>query len=53
MISGLTLHAWLLIEMQLKGVVLNKLDKNNDPIKKHFLINLSILYILYNIIFFQ
>ena len=31
-IFGLTLHAWLFIEMQLKGVVLTKLNKNNDPI---------------------
>ena len=31
-ISGLTLHAWLFIEMQLKEVTLTKLDKNNDPI---------------------
>ena len=31
--------------MQLKGVVLTKLDKNNDQIKKQFLINVNILYI--------
>ena len=31
-ISGLILHAWLFIEIQLNGAVLAKLDKNNDPI---------------------
>ena len=31
-ISGLTFHAWLFIEMQLNWVVLAKPDKNNDPI---------------------
>ena len=35
-ISGLALHAWFFIEIQLKAVVLTKLDKNNDPIKKGF-----------------
>ena len=35
-ISGLTLRASLFIEMQLNGVVLTKLDTNNDPIKKSF-----------------
>ena len=31
-VSGLTLHAWLFIEIHLKGVMPTKLDKNNDPI---------------------
>ena len=41
-ISGLTLHALLFIEMQLNGVVLAKPDKNNDPILSTFLINTNI-----------
>ena len=43
-ICGLALHAWSFIEIQRKEVVLTKFDKNNDPMKKHFLINLNILY---------
>ena len=43
-ISGLALHASLLIEKQLNEVVLTKFDKNKDPIKKHFLMNRNILY---------
>ena len=41
-ISGLTLHALLFIEIQLNEVVLTKFDKNNDPIKKHFLMNRNV-----------
>ena len=44
-ISGLALHTWLFIEIQLKEVVLTMFDKNNDPIKKQFLIHLNILYV--------
>ena len=55
-ISGLALHGWLLIEIQLSGiafkeVVLTKFDKNNDPMKKYFLINLNILYVALQIVF--
>ena len=50
-ISGLALHAWLFIEIQLKEVVLTKFDKNNDPMKKHFLINLNILYVALQLVF--
>ena len=35
-ISGLALHAWLFIEIQLKEVALTKFDKNDDPMKKLF-----------------
>ena len=38
-ISGLTLHAWLFIEIQFNGVVLTKLDKIAKPIKNILLIN--------------
>ena len=31
-ISGLTLHAWLFIEIQLNGVVLTKLVINANPV---------------------
>ena len=44
--SGLALHGWLFIEIQLKEVVITKFDENNDPMKKHFLINLNILYFI-------
>ena len=43
-ICSLALHAWLFIETQVREVVLTKFDKNNYPMKKHFLINLNILY---------
>ena len=46
----LALHAWLFIEMQRKEVVLTNFDKNSNPLKKHVLINLNILYY---IIFFH
>ena len=49
-IFGLALNAWLFIEIQRKEVVLTKFDKNNDPMEKHFLININILYY---IIFFS
>ena len=39
--------------MQPKGVALTKLDKNNDPIKKHFLINLNILYVALQLVSFR
>ena len=32
-LSGLALGAWLIIEIQLNGVVLTKLDKNGNPVK--------------------
>ena len=44
MLYILALHTCLVIEIQLKGVVLTKFDKSNDPMKKYFLINLNILY---------
>ena len=50
-ISSLALHTWLFIEIELNEFVLTKPDENNDPMKNHFLINLNILYIMYNIIF--
>ena len=31
-IYGLTLHAWLFIEIQFNRVIITKLDKNNNPI---------------------
>ena len=34
-------------------VVLTKLDKNNDPMKKHFLINLNILYVALQLVSFR
>ena len=41
-ISGLHLHAWLLIEMQLKEFAFVKLDKIVNPMKNSFLTNLNI-----------
>ena len=35
-ISGLTLHAWLFIEIELKRVVLTKPDKNASPVENIF-----------------
>ena len=47
----LCLHAWLLM---LNGVALNKLDKNNDPIRNTFLTNPSILlYVALQLVFFR
>ena len=43
-ISGLTLHSWLFIEIQLNEFMPLKVDKNANPVKKHFLINPNILY---------
>ena len=37
--SGLALHAWLLIEIQLKELAFVKLDRNVNPIKNNFLTN--------------
>ena len=42
--SGLTLHAWLFVEIQLNGVVLTKLDQKANPVKNISLINLNIFY---------
>ena len=51
-ISGLTLHASLFIEILLHWVVLTKLDKNANPVKNIVLINsISLLYVLFYIIF--
>ena len=49
---GLTLHSRLFIEIQLNEIQLTpvKVDKNINPIKKHFLINqtfYTILYVIY------
>ena len=41
-ILGLALHGWLFLEIQVNVVALTMFDKNNDPMKKHFLINLNI-----------
>ena len=46
-ISGLALHGWLFIEIQVKEVVLTKFDKNNDPMKKT-LFNKSKHFTLYH-----
>ena len=53
---GLTLYSWFFIEIQLNGTAFNKcirakVDKNANPVKKHFLINASIL--LYYVILFH
>ena len=50
-ICGLTLHSWLFIKIQLNKFMSVKADKNFNPVKKHFLINPSIL--LYYAIFFH
>ena len=47
------LYLLSLIEIQLNMVVLTKLDKNNDPMKKHFLINLNILYVALQLVSFR
>ena len=50
-IYNLTLHFWLFVEIQLNEFMLVKVDKNINPLKKHFLINPSIL--LYYVILFH
>ena len=52
--SGLTFHASLLIEIQLNGVVLTKLDKKANPVKIFSLINLNIfLYVALQLVDFR
>ena len=41
-ISGLVLHGWLLIEIQLNEFTLAKLDRIVNPITNTFLTNLNI-----------
>ena len=50
-ILGLALHGWLFLEIQVNVVALTMFDKNNDPMKKHFLINLNILYVALQLVF--
>ena len=49
-ISGLALHGWLLIEIQLYEFTLVKLDRIVNPIKNTFLTNPNIF--IYTISFF-
>ena len=49
-ISGLDLHDWLLIEIQINEFTIVKLDKIVNPIKNTFLPNLNIF--IYTISFF-
>ena len=50
-ICGLTLHSLLFLEMQRNQYTQVKVNKNANPVKKHFLTNPSIL--LYYIILFN
>ena len=50
-ICGLTLHSWLFIEIQRNIFTLVRVNKHGNPVKKHLLINPSILlyyFILYH-----
>ena len=51
--SGLGSHFWFFVEIQLNGIAFKealptKLDKNNDPIQKTFLINAKIFMLFFN-----
>ena len=52
-ISGLALHAWLLIEIQLNEFTLVKPDKTVNPIKNTFLMNPNILYFALQVVSFR
>ena len=49
-ISGLALHAWLIIEIQLKELAFVKIDKIANPTKNTFLTNPNIF--IYTMLFF-